>query len=261
MQVEPVWLKGNHNFYLLMSLIAIFVLQPYALISKWSVLYFTLVTTMVFILATLAVSDGIRQILISLSLGIPAVGLDWWYSGATSWGWGTEDSRDVVQSFKLFARVLFYGYITVLMLRSILRTQGINRERLSGAIAIYLLFGMVWAQGYHLLFTIQEASFSIPARELSTDDLASLFLYYSYVTLTTVGYGDISPLSHQARTLSNCESVVGIMYVAILIARLAGGPDDGSDSGGDKGNGTESKPDQVVLSKAPPVVGGSGSSS
>ena len=80
-----------------------------------------------------------------------------------------------------------------------------------------MLFGVLWAHAYHIVAILQPGSFRGP-----TDGLANLpgWAYYSYVTLTTVGYGDITPASQVARTLSVGEALAGQLYLAVLIARL-----------------------------------------
>lgn len=114
--------------------------------------------------------------------------------------------------------VLFLAWVSGLILFSILHAQRITPDLVSGAVVAYLLLGICWGGLYIFLEILNEGSFSFGegGRELS-----SLF-YYSFVTLTTLGYGDILPLSKVARTAAYLEAVTGVMFTAILIAGLVG---------------------------------------
>ena len=94
---------------------------------------------------------------------------------------------------------------------------------LYGAISVYLMIGLTWSVAYLLLENLYPGSFYIDAAHnpdgyLNLSDL----LYYSYVTLTTLGYGDITLVTSQARSLAFLEAVCGVLYVAVLVARLVG---------------------------------------
>jgi hypothetical protein len=88
------------------------------------------------------------------------------------------------------------------------------------------MIGLVWALGYSALEMIQPGSFSGIQRSGASNapHFADIdqFLYYSLVTLSTLGYGDIAPLSRPARSLSATEAMAGQVYLAVLVARLIG---------------------------------------
>jgi hypothetical protein len=106
--------------------------------------------------------------------------------------------------------------IALILLGQIFRPGRVTHLRIQGAIAVYLLFGVAWAHAYHIAALMVPGSFAGPA-ELAN---VSGWAYYSFVTLTTVGYGDITPVSQVARTLSIAEALAGQLYLAVLIARL-----------------------------------------
>ena len=107
--------------------------------------------------------------------------------------------------------------IALILLAQVFRAGSVTPYRLQGAIAVYLLFGVGWAHAYHLTGLLHPGSFSTPAGEVpSVLDWA----YFSFITLTTVGYGDITPVKPIARTLAMGEALTGQIYLAVLVARL-----------------------------------------
>jgi len=104
-------------------------------------------------------------------------------------------------------------------LRQVIFGTEINTNRLVGAICVFLLLGVIWALAYSFLELIAPSSFTgIDA----TKDAASYssWIYFSFVTLTTLGYGDILPVSATARSLAYLEAIVGQFYIAVLVAGL-----------------------------------------
>ena len=104
---------------------------------------------------------------------------------------------------KMFG-VLFYAYTSIIILSYIFREKEITPEPIYGAICVYFLMGLMWACVFFILEALQPGSFQM-AQEI--DISFSHFSYYSFVTLTTLGYGDITPLSHPARSLSTTEAI------------------------------------------------------
>jgi len=107
--------------------------------------------------------------------------------------------------------------LVLVLLAEVFRPGPVTSMRLQGAIAVYLLFGAGWAHAYHLTAFLIPGSFQSPPGSLAT--VADWF-YYSFVTLTTLGYGDITPVHQVARTLAVAEALTGQLYLAITIARL-----------------------------------------
>jgi hypothetical protein len=129
-------------------------------------------------------------------------------------GW----SSALFQMIALPYGLVFLALVTAIILSSILRAQQVSPDLISGAVVAYLLLGICWGGLYSFIELVEPGSFSFGdgGREIS-----SLF-YFSFVTLTTLGYGDILPLSKIARTCAYLEAVTGVMFTAILIAGLVG---------------------------------------
>ncbi len=118
--------------------------------------------------------------------------------------------------------ILALYFLQFAILAQVFRGGQLNAHRIEGAVAAYLLIGLGWAWAYRLLLLIQPAAFAPSASPATGQDLnvGTNLIYFSFTTLTTVGYGDIVPVGPFARSLANFESVIGQLYPAILIGRL-----------------------------------------
>jgi hypothetical protein len=121
-------------------------------------------------------------------------------------------------------RAGFFAYATVLIVQHTIRAQSVTTNTLAGAACAYLLTAIAWANFYEILELLRPGSFEIPAGLLlpPSGDPSFAFQYFSFITLTTVGYGDVHPITIRAAGLAVGEAVVGQLYVAIMIARLVG---------------------------------------
>jgi hypothetical protein len=193
---------------------------------------------MIFVVTPLAAAGAFR--------GYGALVHDLWLaltlvSGVFAIGWRRKTAQVVVlAAVLLFAlRVLGFaggagalglvvdGVLTLFMLSAlglmvvwqIFREGPITRQRVQGSIIIYLLLGLIWAEAYTLTAHLDSDSF---AGNLSGggNAMSARLTYFSFVTLTTVGYGDILPATLVTRTLANLEGLIGQLFPAILIARL-----------------------------------------
>ncbi len=116
---------------------------------------------------------------------------------------------------------LLFVYVAALMLGRIFTTRVVTRETIFLAIASYMLVGLVWSFAYIGLETFQPGSFSFAAH-LEPEVFWTDLYYFSFVTMTTLGYGDITPVSQPARSLAILEAISGVMFLGVLIGRLIG---------------------------------------
>ncbi|MFM0198960.1 potassium channel family protein [Paraburkholderia fungorum] len=105
-------------------------------------------------------------------------------------------------------------------------------DRILGAVALYILIGVVWAEAQQLVNSHVAAAYAGITYENAPHDRAT-WLYFSFVTLTTVGYGDVTPVAHIARSLAILEALIGQLYPAIVLARLVSLHVAADDSGRD----------------------------
>ena len=122
---------------------------------------------------------------------------------------------------QLFLILVFLIWTTYLAARQVLFTGMIDGNKIIGSICIYLLLGLIWTALYLLVLEVNPDSFN-GLGHASWYQNFPVVTYYSFVTLTTLGYGDISPLLPVARFLVFMEAVVGVFYMAILVASLVG---------------------------------------
>ena len=126
-----------------------------------------------------------------------------------------------MSSLHLFVLILFYVWATWLAAKQVLFSGSIDGNKIVGAICIYLLVGLIWALLYLFIAQTIPDAFNGLEQLVWYDNFADV-AYFSFVTLTTLGYGDISPVIPIARFLVYMEAIVGVFYMAILVASLIG---------------------------------------
>ena len=118
----------------------------------------------------------------------------------------------------------FLAYVTALILGDLMATEQVSADTIGGAICGYLMIGITWGALYFIIQSMDGRSFNLAmprARSFAVFQVEFLRLvYYSLVTLTTVGYGDISARIPLTQNLSALEAMVGQFYIAVLVARL-----------------------------------------
>jgi len=158
-----------------------------------------------------AVSDRKRHPLLAVLLGSFLLGLVW----------VTHFLRTpAVTLASNIIWTLFFAYSIVTILSFIFRQKKVTPDVISAAIVAYMLMGLMWSGIFSAMDILQPDSFAIAHGEM--EDSRLTFAYYSFVTLTTLGYGDITPLSDQARSYAILEAIIGQIYLTVLVARLVG---------------------------------------
>ena len=132
-------------------------------------------------------------------------------------GW---DARVLFICLLPFSTVFFF-YCAWLIVKSIFAEREVTADMLCGAVISYLLLGIAWAGIYAFIMLLDPNALSVSSGN-SDHGVGSALLYFSFVTLTTLGYGDILPLSEMARTVAFLEAVTGVMFAAIFVAALVG---------------------------------------
>ena len=147
---------------------------------------------------------------------------------ASHWAVGQSSGRLLLAvHYALTVALLTFTAVTIL--RAILVDLRVTQETILGAICVYLLIGLTWAYLDAAVdlavpgsFRIEPGPISRGAGHLVPREVFPQLIYFSFTTLTTLGYGDVIPLSPPARTCAYLEAVVGQIYLTVLVARLVG---------------------------------------
>jgi hypothetical protein len=164
--------------------------------------------TIVLISGVFAVGGRRNSLLLAAALATPALVARWlWHYWPDPFLQGLSLALGTALLFQVIAQLL----------RFIVMAPRVDAEVLAAGVATYFVIGIVWAMLYLFVGFMEPEAF-----QLSTGKALDGFnaLYFSFVTLTTIGYGDISPVAPSARTLAMLEAVTGILFPAVLIARL-----------------------------------------
>jgi voltage-gated potassium channel len=117
--------------------------------------------------------------------------------------------------------VVFFGYVVAHLLGFILRVSRVDANVLCAGLSGYLLLGLLWTPLYMMVAELNPAAFTFQTGSETGSPMDGFnAFYFSFMTLCTVGYGDITPMSKAARMLAVTEAIAGLFYVAVLISRL-----------------------------------------
>ena len=196
-------------FVMLLASLVIPTILPYRLGLS---LAFTILISTVLLSGLYAVSDNRRQMLFGLSLMLPAFAVEW----------VDEMTAVPLEPLSLCLTMLFLAYLAWMMFIKLLIARRVDANVLFGAICVYMLIGFICGSGYYLIELLVgdpgvltslkgNLGVGLPRHEA---------IYYSFVTLTTLGYGDIAPLAQVSRSLAIVEALCGQVFLVTLMARL-----------------------------------------
>lgn len=168
------------------------------------------VMTVVLLTGALAVGGHRHMLALALNLGVMAVIAKWMQ----------HFQPEIVPGFVVpTISMVFMGLLIYELTRFILRAPTIDREVVSAAISSYICMGLLWAFAYVLVSKLHPGSFASFGQPVASLDPFDAF-YFSYTTLITLGYGDITPLARVPKMLAILEGMTGMFYVVTLISRL-----------------------------------------
>src|SRR5216117_1744588 len=167
--------------------------------------------SLVLLAGVFAVADRKRVLVIAIVLAIPAI----------AGRWINHFRPDLAPpAVFLTAGLVLIAFVVANLLRFVLRAPSVNIEVLCASISAYLMLGLMWTIAYWLVDQITPGGFAFNTNGGRQSMNGFNAFYFSFITLSTVGYGDITPLSRIARWLAAMEAMTGLLYVAVLIARL-----------------------------------------
>lgn len=213
-------LEEGRFLFLLVSMLFLFFVYPFFERSHAGVLILDILFLVILLSSIYAISERKKIFIIALFLALVGFGLT-----ALNYFLMISSFRLVIVS----AYGLFFVVMAVVMLSSIMKAKKVTAETIYEAVCVYLLLGVIWMMLFSAIEIIEPGSFlsgGAPVVDFDGEpvrrNVFANFIYYSFVTLTTLGYGDITPVSPHARGLASLEAVVGQIYIAVLIARLVG---------------------------------------
>jgi hypothetical protein len=150
------------------------------------------------------------ELLLGIILAIPVTYYNW--SGA-------YQIDNPPHMLTIYLNILFYSFVVIELLRFIISKNVVDFNSIAAAISIYFILGLIWTFIY-ITVEIHAPGSILPGFEGSYYGKFSELMYFSYVTLTTLGYGDISPSDAIGRNWAILQAIIGQFYMAILVARL-----------------------------------------
>jgi len=203
------WYRRQRFLFLMIALLLAIAISPLFDQVRVLGLFSDVFLTLVFLSGLWAVSQQRSVLIAGLVLALPMLVSTW--------------SQHLVSlpPLEIFGRIcgLFFMLLLVVkILHFIFQSRRVDTELVLAAIVVYLLLGLAWSFGYGLIEALHPGSFNQPHEGVNSFS----FGYFSFVTLTTLGYGDITPVSQVARSTTILEAIIGQLYLTVLVARLVG---------------------------------------
>ena len=208
---------SERRFGILLVVLVVFLAGPPILLGfGLSAGWFDGLTSLLMLAAILSLCFDRRQRLFALLLGIPTI-----IFSLGGHAFSGSVSLSVLFLGHLCGNLFLFGSAG-LIVRSLFNSRSLTFDSIFGSVCGYLFVGLAWAMSYSMIESFQPGSFQIsPALRTSGENPQPFVLtYYSFVTLTTVGYGDVSPISPTTRTFAWIEAITGQFYLAIIVAGL-----------------------------------------
>lgn len=190
-------------------LVVFLVVTAFCYEYHWVHLVANILFTAIFLLAVYSLSNRRIYFIITLVLALT--------TAATSWVYLTTGSSMALY-LDVGTNIVFFAYLVILFSGKVFRHREITSDTIFGALCIYFLLAMFWTFVFYLMDLLNPAAFDLGSR---TEDITS-YVYYSFVTLTTLGYGDITPHTPPAKILAALEAVFGQLFLAVVVARFVG---------------------------------------
>jgi hypothetical protein len=196
--------------FLLIYLLALIAAQPIdEAIGRFG-LILNIAVSIILISAIYAISEKSIHTVIGILLAVPLLLLVW-----------AKQIFEIpwLQIPETIIGITFFVFIITIVLKFLFSQEEIKRDMLAGAASVYLMLAIIWMYAYRLIALIQPGSFAIADAQNIEQTTA---LYYSFVTITTLGYGDIFPVTTLAKSCAILEAVVGQLYLVVTVAWLVG---------------------------------------
>jgi hypothetical protein len=208
-------LSGHRFFLLFVFLLATLLLYPYAEASHFGFYYaFRLISGFALVASVYAAKIHRSLLLFAIVLAVPAL-----FQRLVL----PKADASLLSTLSIALSFVFDVVIIVVLFRRVFAAEHPTSETVFGALCIYLLVGFSFAGAYEMIAAFQPNAFYLDAQtNLHTVPNRFDFVYYSFSSITSLGAAGITPVSYQVRAVSILEAILGILYLAVLIARLMG---------------------------------------
>ena len=197
--------------YLFLALIALIMAEPFLQHPGYGRVALALLHALVLVAACAALARGPRMFSIAVALALPVAGM-----GAYS----ALGGEPVTPWIHWIASVALYAVVLGSLFTYVLHRDVMTADKLWGAAAAFLLIGILWIIFYEVAQFMTPASFTVQGQAADLD--LTNRIYFSFTVLTSTGFGDIAPVSDIAKILCVLEQITGVLFLTVMIARLAG---------------------------------------
>lgn len=204
------WSSENRFFYIVSSFIILVLVLPLTSNSSGKKLITTIFTSLLIFVGMFSTRRVARKIRFEHIIGIAALVTTWFYYLYPASKW--------IYLLSALSTCLFFGCIILSSIKSLMITKKITFNLISAAVTIYMMIGFLGAMICKTLYTLNPNSFII--NEMHND--ITTFLYFSFITITTVGYGDILPQTMIARYLAMYLAIIGQLYLTVILSIIIG---------------------------------------
>jgi hypothetical protein len=167
--------------------------------------------------AIYVISNTKKHFIIGMTLMLPSILLLWT---------GKILHSEIIEMIAYTISLTFFCYVVYQIMKDIFSTRLVTFDIIAGGISVYFFIGNIWGILYAIIARFDAGAFNIPeiTQVYLGDSIGEVgtAMYFSFVTLTTLGYGDITPISPIARSLAYLEAAIGQIYLTVLIASLVG---------------------------------------
>jgi hypothetical protein len=197
--------------FLIVLIVALIVLGPFIQGFIRLRFFMDLFFSIIFITTIYAASQKKHHIIIAAILIVPALLAVW-----------TPDIpiHNTLLTIGYICGLIVFAFAVISILNYIFSEHMVTRQTISAAVVVYLLIALMWSFIYRLVENLYPASFQIAHSELQGAE--NIYLYFSLVTITTLGYGDITPVGSQAISLAVLEAITGQIYLVVVVAWFVG---------------------------------------
>ncbi len=205
--LSAIWTSGYSPYGLLLTLSIMVFVTPYAIeTGVFSTIPLEIFVSTILMIGVFSVPCGSIIRSIALTIVILSIGARFLQRGVQ------RDDLGYLEIFLSISMIALYAYLVI---RQFFSETSSVKHRIAGAVTLYLMLGILWARLYELVLLNDPHAFNFDVY----NGFSSL-IYFSFVTLLTIGYGDIYPVSIIARNLAICEGGIGQLFIVIIISSL-----------------------------------------